>query len=74
MRDTGIGITPEELNNLFQPFVQLDSSLSRKYEGTGLGLALVRQLVELYDGRLSVASTAGQGSEFKVWLPYHPAE
>ncbi|GAB7126787.1 hypothetical protein JCM19000A_12940 [Silvimonas sp. JCM 19000] len=74
VRDTGIGITPEELNNLFQPFVQLDSSLSRKYEGTGLGLALVRQLVELYDGRLSVASTAGQGSEFKVWLPYHPAE
>lgn len=67
--DTGIGIDPKDLSRLFQPFVQLDSGLSRRYEGTGLGLALVRQLVELHGGTLTLNSSPGQGSEFIVWLP-----
>jgi DNA-binding response OmpR family regulator len=67
--DTGIGIEANELTRLFQPFVQLDSSLARRYSGTGLGLALVKQLVELHGGALAVDSCVGRGSEFTVWLP-----
>ena len=67
--DTGIGIDAKELPRLFQPFVQLDSSLARRYNGTGLGLALVKQLVELHGGALAVDSRVGRGSEFIVWLP-----
>lgn len=67
--DSGIGIEASELPRLFQPFVQLDSSLARRYNGTGLGLALVKQLVELHGGALAVESCAGQGSAFTVWLP-----
>lgn len=67
--DTGIGITDEGMQRLFQPFMQLDSSLSRKYEGTGLGLALTRQLVDLHDGAIGVKSAPGAGTEFSVWLP-----
>lgn len=67
--DSGIGMGQADLSRLFQPFVQLDSGLSRKYEGTGLGLALVKQLVELHKGRLFVQSEVGQGSTFTVWLP-----
>ncbi|MEI7770787.1 MAG: ATP-binding protein [Chloroflexales bacterium] len=72
VHDTGIGITPEDLARLFQPFQQLDSSLSRQHEGTGLGLALVRRLAELHEGSVSVDSTPGQGSCFTITLPYHP--
>ena len=68
--DTGIGIREDDLRRLFQPFVQLDSGLARKYEGTGLGLALVKQLVELHGGVLALQSRHGHGSEFTVWLPY----
>jgi PAS domain S-box-containing protein len=67
--DTGIGIAPEDLARLFQPFSQLDSSLSRQHEGTGLGLALVRRLAELHGGRVSVESEIGVGSRFTVSLP-----
>jgi signal transduction histidine kinase len=67
--DTGIGIGHDDLQRLFKPFVQLDSSLSRKFEGTGLGLALVLQLVVLHGGMLAVNSERGRGSEFLVWLP-----
>lgn len=67
--DTGIGIGETEIERLFQPFVQLDSSLSRQYEGTGLGLALVKHLVQLHHGCLAVDSQAGAGSRFTVWLP-----
>jgi two-component system sensor histidine kinase/response regulator len=71
--DTGIGIDSRDLSQLFRPFVQLDSGLSRRYEGTGLGLAMVKQLVELHDGALALNSSPGQGSEFIVWLPYRDA-
>jgi PAS domain S-box-containing protein len=70
--DTGIGIAPENLAQLFQPFVQLDSSLSRRYAGTGLGLALVRQVAELHGGSVTVESHVDQGSRFTVSLPWHP--
>jgi signal transduction histidine kinase/ActR/RegA family two-component response regulator len=68
--DTGIGIAPENISKLFQSFVQIDSKLNRQYEGTGLGLALVKYLVELQNGRVDVESTIGLGSCFTVTLPY----
>lgn len=68
--DTGIGISPEDQAKLFQPFVQVDSSLNRKYEGTGLGLALVKRIVELHGGSVSLHSQLGEGSCFTVCLPY----
>jgi CheY-like chemotaxis protein/anti-sigma regulatory factor (Ser/Thr protein kinase) len=67
--DTGIGIATEDLKKLFTPFTQLDSSLSRQYAGTGLGLALVQKLTELHDGGIEVESTVGQGSRFTIILP-----
>ncbi|MEB3212890.1 MAG: ATP-binding protein [Leptolyngbyaceae bacterium] len=69
VKDTGIGIAPEHLSTLFEPFRQVDSALSRNYEGTGLGLALAKQLVELHNGRISVSSELGVGSCFTVELP-----
>ncbi len=69
--DTGIGITPENQSKLFKPFVQIDGSLSRQYQGTGLGLTLVKQIVELHGGLVTLASEFGQGSCFTVRLPYH---
>lgn len=72
--DTGVGIAPDELARLFQPFVQLDSGMSRKYEGTGLGLAMIKQLVDLHGGVITVESTPGNGSAFTAWLPYLPAD
>jgi PAS domain S-box-containing protein len=68
--DTGIGITPENLKKLFRPFVQVDNRLSRQYEGTGLGLALVKKLVELHGGSLDVQSEPGKGSSFSFVLPW----
>ncbi|MBD1910392.1 MULTISPECIES: response regulator [unclassified Leptolyngbya] len=68
--DTGIGIAPEDVKQLFTPFVQVDSSLNRQYEGTGLGLALVRRLVELHQGKVEATSTLGKGSCFTICLPY----
>jgi CheY-like chemotaxis protein len=68
--DTGIGIAQEDMARLFQPFVQLDASLSRKYEGTGLGLSLVYRMVEMHGGSVSVESDVGQGSRFTVSLPW----
>jgi len=67
--DTGPGISPENISDLFQPFVQLNGSLARRHEGTGLGLALVARLTELHGGTVSVDSTVGQGSRFTVSLP-----
>ncbi|MFM2061516.1 MAG: hypothetical protein RLZZ507_1186 [Cyanobacteriota bacterium] len=68
--DTGIGIASDDASKLFKPFVQVDSKLSRQYSGTGLGLALVRRLVELHDGTVGVTSELGKGSCFTVKLPY----
>ena len=68
--DTGIGIAPGDIAKLFQPFVQIDSSLSRQYNGTGLGLALVRKIAELHGGTVSVTSEVNQGSCFTLDLPY----
>lgn len=70
--DTGIGIAQEDISRLFQPFVQLDSRLSRQYSGTGLGLALVQRMVRMHGGMVSVASEVGQGSRFTVSLPWIP--
>lgn len=67
--DTGIGISPEGMEQIFQPFIQLDAKLSRKYEGTGLGLTLVRRLTELHGGTVTVESEVGKGSHFTVSLP-----
>jgi PAS domain S-box-containing protein len=70
--DTGIGIAPENMDKLFQSFVQIDSSLSRQYAGTGLGLSLVKRIVEMHGGSVSVQSEVNRGSCFTVYLPFCP--
>ncbi len=72
--DSGMGISPEGLERLFKPFSQVDSGLSRKFEGTGLGLAMVKLLAELHGGSVAVESEVGKGSCFTVWVPFRPAE
>ncbi len=72
--DTGIGMTPEAQQNLFTPFYQVDGGLSRQYEGTGLGLALVLRLVRLHSGTISVQSEVNHGSTFTVTLPAKPLD
>lgn len=69
IKDTGIGISPEDQKKLFEPFKQLDSNLSREHTGTGLGLSLVKKLVELHNGTVSVESETEKGSTFTVSLP-----
>ncbi|MUG94164.1 GAF domain-containing protein [Scytonema sp. UIC 10036] len=69
VEDTGIGIPEDQLSLLFEKFHQLDTPYRRRYGGTGLGLALTKQLVELHRGRIEVESTVGVGSIFTVWIP-----
>jgi CheY-like chemotaxis protein len=71
--DEGIGIKQEDFEKLFHPFVQLDSRLSRQQTGTGLGLVLVQNLIELHGGSLTIESTYGEGSRFIVRLPWKAA-
>lgn len=70
VRDTGIGIAAKDMARLFRPFVQLDSSLSRQYPGTGLGLSLVYRMAELHGGSVTVESAVGKGSRFTISLPW----
>jgi len=69
IRDTGIGMRPEDLPVAFEPFGQIDASLSRRYEGTGLGLSLSKNLIELHGGRLEIETALGAGTTVFVTLP-----
>jgi signal transduction histidine kinase len=69
VEDTGIGIAQEDLPRLFTEFTQVDESLSRRFEGTGLGLALCRRFVDMHGGTIGVESTPGRGSTFRIELP-----
>jgi signal transduction histidine kinase/CheY-like chemotaxis protein len=69
VRDTGIGMTPEQLSNIFQAFTQADVSTTRKYGGTGLGLVITQKFCQMMGGNVSVESTFGQGSTFTIVLP-----
>jgi len=69
VEDTGIGIAKEDQKRLFQPFQQLDTTLTRKYPGTGLGLHLCKKFVELHGGRIWVESEVGKGSKFTFTIP-----
>jgi len=70
--DTGIGIAEGKLKDLFKPFVQVEGSYARKYQGAGLGLAIVRRLVELMRGHIYTESVLGEGTEVHVVLPFKP--
>ena len=69
VRDTGIGIPEDSLDKIFKPFFQIDSSLSRTFEGTGLGLTLVKKYVEMHSGNIHVESKIGEGSSFRFEFP-----
>ena len=68
--DTGIGIDKKDMDKLFKPFEQINTGLAREYEGTGLGLALVKELVELHGGTIFVESEVKVGSNFIFFIPY----
>lgn len=73
VRDTGVGIAADKLQELFSPFTQVDGSVTRKFGGSGLGLAICHQLTELMDGSIAVESTPGVGSLFTLCLPLRVA-
>lgn len=74
VQDTGIGIPPEEQEKIFQPFYQVGSSLTRRYEGMGLGLSIVKGMLNLLGGTVSVESQVGVGSTFRVHIPTQPPQ
>ena len=74
VKDTGIGIEEKYLNNIFERFEQVDKSLSRNAEGSGIGLSMVKSIVEMHDGKISVESKVGEGSIFKIELPVKTIE
>ena len=74
IKDTGIGIAPEDMDKVFEAFRQIDTSVARRAEGTGLGMPISRRLVELHGGELWVESQAGQGSIFYFTIPVQPPE
>ncbi|KZN59668.1 hybrid sensor histidine kinase/response regulator [Pseudoalteromonas luteoviolacea] len=71
--DTGIGMSPNSLNTLFQPFKQGEKEVGSQYGGTGLGMSIVKELIEIMHGRIEVKSTLGKGSQFKVSIPFDTA-
>jgi len=73
VRDTGIGIAPDQMDRIFEPFRQVDGTKTRIYGGTGLGLTITRRLAEQMQGTVQVASTPGAGSDFALRLPWRPA-
>jgi len=72
VKDSGIGISAEDIERLAEPFIQIDSQHSRQHEGTGLGLALTKSLVELHGGNFKIESTVGQGTSVTFTLPNSP--
>jgi signal transduction histidine kinase len=72
VKDSGIGIKPEDISKLFQTFSQIESAYSKTVEGTGLGLALTKRLAELHKGRIWVESEFGKGSKFTFTIPVNP--
>jgi signal transduction histidine kinase len=69
VRDTGVGIAPDDFDRIFQPFVQVDDGYTRNHGGTGLGLTISRSLAQMMGGDLTVESDVGVGSQFTLWLP-----
>ena len=74
VKDTGIGISPDRLGEIFESFHQLDESYTKKYGGTGLGLSIVKNLTEMMGGKISVESVPGQGSVFTVEIPFEKCQ
>ena len=74
VEDTGIGIAPEQLARVFEPFIQVDAAHTRMEGGTGLGLTISRKLAQMMHGELTVKSRLGEGTCFTLWLPAPPAE
>jgi len=70
VKDTGVGIKKEEMDVIFFPFQQADTSVTRKFGGSGLGLTIVKKLVELQGGKIRVSSREGKGTEFRIMIPY----
>ncbi len=70
VRDTGIGVPPEKLGSIFEGFTQADDAINRRYGGTGLGLTITKQLVEMMGGEIEVMSQEGQGSQFNLSIPF----
>ncbi|MEM7100953.1 MAG: ATP-binding protein, partial [Pseudomonadota bacterium] len=72
--DTGLGMSPDNIAKLFQPFEQLDKSITREFGGTGLGLAITKKLLELMGGTIQASSAVGEGSRFEIQLPARPCQ